>query len=81
MLIPDLFDFAYVPDWYGQLEELAQMALPEPWKFRKPANGTKNQDTPILERYIHIIFRKQAIDYNSTKDAKKAEQLDRKSVV
>ena len=37
MLIPDLFDFAYVPDWYGQLEELAQMALPEPWKFRKPA--------------------------------------------
>ena len=48
MLIPDLFDFAYVPDWYGQLEELAQMALPEPWKFRKPANGTKNQDTPIL---------------------------------
>lgn len=75
MLIPDLFDFAYVPDWYGQLEELAQMALPEPWKFRKPTNETKNQDTPILERYIHIIFRKQAIDYNSTKDTKKAEQL------
>ncbi len=30
---------------------------------------TKNQDTPILERYIHIIFRKQSIDYNSVIDA------------
>lgn len=74
MLTPDLFDFAYVPDWYGQLEELAEMALPEPWQFRKPTYETKNQDTPILERYIHIIFRKQIIDYNSERDAHKAEK-------
>ena len=48
MLKPDLFDFAFVPDWYGQLNELREMALPEPWRFKKPMNETKNQDTPIL---------------------------------
>ena len=56
MLIPDLFDFAYIPDWYGQLDELAAMALPEPWQFKKPTYETKNQDTPILERYIISSF-------------------------
>lgn len=25
MLKPDLFDFAFVPDWYGQLNELREM--------------------------------------------------------
>ena len=29
MIETDLFEFAYVPDWYGQLEQLAEMALPE----------------------------------------------------
>ena len=48
MLTTDLFDFAYVPDWYGQLDELSRVALPEPWRFKKPANVTKNQDTPCL---------------------------------
>lgn len=72
MLKPDLFDFAFVPDWYGQLNELREMALPEPWRFKKPMNETKNQDTPILERYLHIIFRKQCIEFNfhSTRDIK-----------
>lgn len=65
MIMPDLFEFAYVPDWYGHLNELKQMALPESWQFKKPVVETKNQDTPILERYIHVIFRKQAIEYNS----------------
>jgi len=36
--------------------------LPESWKFRKPSRETKNTDTPILERYIHTIFRKQVMD-------------------
>ena len=26
MIETDLFEFAYVPDWYGQLEQLAEMA-------------------------------------------------------
>lgn len=68
----DLFDFAYVPDWYGQLDELSKLALPEPWRFKKPIYKTKNEDTPILERYIHIIFRKQSIDFNSERDTRKA---------
>ena len=72
MIETDLFDFAYVPDWYGQLEELSKLALPEPWRFKKPIYKTKNEDTPILERYIHIVFRKQSIDFNSERDARKA---------
>ena len=72
MIETDLFDFAYVPDWYGQLDELSKLALPEPWRFKKPIYKTKNEDTPILERYIHIVFRKQSIDFNSERDARKA---------
>ena len=68
MIAPDLFEFAYVPDWYGHLAELERLALPESWKFRKPSRETKNADTPILERYIHTIFRKQVIDFNSESD-------------
>ena len=75
MIPTDLFEFAYVPDWYGQLDELAEMALPEPWRFRKPAVETKNTDTPILERYINIIFRKQSIDYNTEPDPGKASKF------
>lgn len=58
MLLSDLFSFAYVPGWYSQLDELAKLALPEPWCFRNPMYLTKNPDTPILERYIHTVFRK-----------------------
>ena len=63
MIALDLFEFAYVPDWYGHLAELERLALPESWKFRKPSRETKNTDTPILERYIHTIFRKQVMPY------------------
>lgn len=52
----DLFEFAYVPDWYGHLDELSKLALPEPWRFKKPMYKTKNEYTPILERYIHRRF-------------------------
>lgn len=72
MLITDLFNFAYVPDWYGQLEELKDMALPESWQFKKTVYEGKNTDTLILERYIHIIFHKQSIDFNTAEDKAKA---------
>ena len=52
-------------DGEAKLDELSKLALPEPWRFKKPIYKTKNEDTPILERYIHIIFRKQSIDFNS----------------
>mgnify|MGYP005759608015 FL=1 len=44
----DLFEFAYVPGWYGQLDSLAGLALPEPWRFRDPKYCTKNPDTHTL---------------------------------
>lgn len=74
MIHTDLFEFAYIPDWYGQLDELQQMALPESWRFRKPMIETKNTDTPILERYIHTIFRKLSIDYNTASDNEEASK-------
>ena len=27
MIAPDLFEFAYVPDWYGHLAELERLAM------------------------------------------------------
>lgn len=74
MLIPDLFSFAFVPGWYDQLDKLADMAIPEPWCFRNPIYLTKNQYTPILERYIQTAFRKQAIDFNSEPDESLKDQ-------
>ena len=68
----DLFSFSFVPNWYLQLDTLAELALPEPWRFRSGSYSEKNYDTPILERYIQSIFRKQVIDYNAATD--KAEQ-------
>lgn len=55
ILTPDLFSFAYVPQWYFHLDQLAEMALPEPWRFRNPLYLTKNPVTPILERYV-VVF-------------------------
>lgn len=72
ILTPDLFSFAYVPQWYLHLDQLAEMALPEPWRFRNPIYLTKNPITPILERYIHAIFRKQLIDYREETNAGQA---------
>lgn len=65
-LATDLFSFAYIPSWYMRLDELADLALPEPWRFKNPAYTAKNPYTPILERYLHTIFRKQAIDFNTS---------------
>lgn len=51
---------------------LAEMALPEPWRFKNPIYLTKNPDTPILERYIHAIFKKQLIDYKDERNPSSA---------
>ena len=39
----NLFDFAFVPAWLEQLDELAGMTLPEPWSF---AVQIKTAQTP-----------------------------------
>lgn len=75
MLMTDLFASAYVPCWYLQLDELAKLALPEPWRFKHTDYVTKNTDTPILERYIHSIYKKQAIDYNNERNPGRAAKI------
>ncbi len=75
MINSDLFEFAYVPSWYLQLDELAEMALPEIWRFKKPEHIYKNEATPILERYVQSIFRKQTIDYDAEPDSMKKQQI------
>ena len=71
-MICDLFSFAYIPNWYLQLDELAEMALPEPWRFRDGEYSYKNTDNPILERYLQSTFRKLAIDYDNENDTVKS---------
>ena len=50
MLLTDLFASAYVPYWYLQLDELAKLALPEPWRFKNTGHATKNADGPCHEK-------------------------------
>ena len=64
MMPADLFAFAYIPAWFEQLYELSQLAAPEPWRYVCPEYETQNNETPILERYINQIFRKQVVEYN-----------------
>lgn len=64
MIPTDLFSLAYIPAWFEQLYELSQFAAPEPWRFKQPDYETQNDQTPILERYINQVFRKQAVEYN-----------------
>ena len=73
MMPVDLFEFAYVPSWFCQLDNLAELALPEPWRYLQPCYETQNTGTPILERYINQIFRKQAIEHNYAQNPPEAD--------
>lgn len=70
----NLFDFAFMGDWLAHLGDLAAMALPEPWHFVNPSYITANTETPILDRYIKYIFRKQAIEYTTAQDSLSADK-------
>lgn len=70
----DLFAFAYIPNWYVQIDELANIALPEPWSFKNPIYLAKNPITPILERHLHMVSKKQAIEYINEPDQNKRDQ-------
>ena len=73
-LLPHWFCFAYVPGWYGRLEELAELARLEPWRFRESVYSTKNLDTPIFREIHTCNLKKQAIDYNEEKESEKSAQ-------
>jgi hypothetical protein len=77
MIHPDLFEFAYIPSWYDHLSSLAEMAMPESWRFSNPLFPPKNNDTPILEKYVHYVFKKQVIDFNNCHYDSDPEYADR----
>ena len=77
MILPDLFEFAYVPNWFDHLSSLAEMAMPESWRFTYPLLPPKNLDTPILEKYINYVFKKQVIDFNNFQYESDPEFADR----
>lgn len=70
----ELFDFAYCYDFQQELKALAEMAIPEPWRFLHPQYEVSNKETPILEKYERNIFRHQAIAFNQY-----ANQTDKES--
>lgn len=47
MIAPDLFEFAYVPDWYEHLAELERLALPELGNSESRAGKQKIQTHPF----------------------------------
>ena len=72
ILDTELFRTAYVPNWYEQLDHLAHLTLPEPWRFKEADPVRKNIRTPILEKYIHAVYKAQVLDYlNTTNPAQK----------
>lgn len=70
----NLFEFAYIPSWFEQLDALAEMTIAEPWRFPNPQHITKNTQTPILERYLQSIFQYAALDYLYAADPLAADQ-------
>lgn len=71
----DLFSFAFIPAWLDQLDKLAELALPEPWRFIRPSYESKNTDTPILERYLNFVFKKQAIEYVNSSNQHEVDRV------
>ena len=69
-----LYELAYFGSVWDMLDSLASFALREPWKFKTPDYAYKNQDTPILERYLLSTFRHLAIDYTSSRTQSEAEK-------
>lgn len=66
MILPDdLFNFSYFFDLHQSLHELAEMAIPETWRFSEPKIPSYNEETPILEKYVRSLYRFLAISYNT----------------
>ena len=72
ILMPDLFSFAYVPNWYSQLDMLAEMALPEPWRFKNPIYLTKIQILRFWSDIFTRSLRNSLIDYKDERNPSSA---------
>lgn len=77
MIFPGSFEFAYVPNWYEHLLTLTNLALPEPWRVTRPLSLPKNTDTPILEKYVTYVSKKQVIDFNNFQYESDPEYADK----
>jgi len=62
-----IFEFAFFADWFGMLNYLEEMAMPENWNFRTPSPERKNQRNPILENYVLHTFGRLAKEYNEAR--------------
>ena len=72
----ELFRMAYIPNWYDHLDHLAYLAVAESWRFKVNDPLRKNTRTPILEKYIHAVYKAHVIDYcNTTEPAEKDAAL------
>jgi hypothetical protein len=72
MLPLELNKFAILDRWHEKLDQLEQLALPEPWGFKTPNPTAKNKKNPILSNYIKHTYKKLASDYNAASAAQKA---------
>lgn len=63
-----LFDFAYIPNLYDNLQYLAKIACTESWRFKMPAKESKVPDVAILDHYLRQVFNLLAILYNTERD-------------
>lgn len=71
-MVLKLKEFAYFPNWPEHLGHLAEMALPEPWRFKRPLNDFLFADLSILDFYLKAVFRALAIErsqHNITMEA------------
>lgn len=75
MMETDLFLAAYAPRWSEQLENLALMAMPEPWRFKNPMFERKNAEYAVLERYLFSVFRNQVISHENAPSQEEADQF------
>ena len=53
----DFFDFAYIPDLQGRLEDLAALTEEEDWSYHNTKSDYKN---PILYNYVRYTYRRVA---------------------
>lgn len=76
MLPFNLFDFGYFPRWLDSLDDLEQMAQPEPWAFPGEIYDDRyNNVNPILERYVNNVYSRAAVLYNDASDQDQRDQL------
>lgn len=76
MLPYNLFDFGYFPRWLDSLDELEDMAQPEPWAFPGEEYPNRlNTVNPILERYLNNVYMRAAALFNEADNQEDRDQL------